>query len=235
MKRTKKVESARVSKAFSYLRVSGKGQIDGDGFPRQREAVTRFANSRAIEIAGEFRDEGVSGTADSFERPGLSDLFIAIRSNGVRAIIVERSDRLARDLMVGEIILAEARKLGVIVLTSDGVDLTVGDDNPTSILIRQILGAVAQFDKSITVQKLRASRNRKRRDTGRCEGVKPFGYLPGEQVAIARIKGLMRKTRGENRRSPAAIAEALNAEEISSRSGKPWSRSTVYKILRSFK
>jgi DNA invertase Pin-like site-specific DNA recombinase len=36
-----------------------------------------------------------------------------IRSNGVRLVLVERADRLARDLMVGEVLLAESRKLGV--------------------------------------------------------------------------------------------------------------------------
>jgi hypothetical protein len=39
-KRTKK-------KALAYLRVSGRGQIKKDGFPRQKEAVQKYA----IEIA----------------------------------------------------------------------------------------------------------------------------------------------------------------------------------------
>ena len=32
-------------KAFSYLRVSGLGQLDGDGFRRQADAIERFAGS----------------------------------------------------------------------------------------------------------------------------------------------------------------------------------------------
>ncbi len=35
------------AKAVSYLRVSGKGQVDGDGFPRQRETIARYAERRA--------------------------------------------------------------------------------------------------------------------------------------------------------------------------------------------
>src|SRR5688572_21592025 len=107
------------TKAFTYLRVSGKGQIDGDGFPRQREAVTRYAKRHQVQIVTEFRDEGVSGTKEAFDRPGLTDLMVAIKTNGVRTILVERADRLARDLMVGEIILAECRQLGVKVVSAE--------------------------------------------------------------------------------------------------------------------
>jgi len=61
-----------------------------------------------------------------------------------------------------------------------GLGLPAGDDDPTRVLIRQVLGAVAQFEKSVIVAKLRAARVRKRRETGRCEGRKPFGTRPGE-------------------------------------------------------
>jgi hypothetical protein len=33
------------AKAVSYLRVSGKAQIEGDGFPRQRETIARYAKT----------------------------------------------------------------------------------------------------------------------------------------------------------------------------------------------
>ena len=58
-----------------------------------------------------------------------------IRSNGVRLMLVERADRLARDLMVGDVLLAEFRKLGVAVVAADsGTALTAGDDDPTRVL-----------------------------------------------------------------------------------------------------
>jgi DNA invertase Pin-like site-specific DNA recombinase len=72
-------------------------------------------------------DEGVSGTKDLDHRDGLSDLLARVRGNGVRLVLVERADRLARDLMVGEVLLAEFRKLGVAVVAADsGTDLTAG-------------------------------------------------------------------------------------------------------------
>ncbi len=58
------------SRALSYLRVSGQGQIGGDGFPRQREAVERYAKLHGLEVLQEFRDEGVSGTKELEGRVG---------------------------------------------------------------------------------------------------------------------------------------------------------------------
>lgn len=219
-------------KAFSYLRVSGKGQIDGDGFPRQREAVERYAKARGVEIVREFRDDGVSGTTELADRSGLAALLDAIESNGVRMVLVERADRLARDLMVSEVILGQFRDLGVEVVAADsGTELTAGDDDPTKRLIRQILGAVAEFDKSVTVLKLRAARDRQRRQRGRCEGRKAFGVHPGEQAALGRMKALHRKPAGGDRLGPYEIAARLNAEGLATRTGRPWSGTVVRRIL----
>jgi DNA invertase Pin-like site-specific DNA recombinase len=220
---------AEKTKAVAYLRVSGRGQIEGDGFPRQREAIHRFARASGYEIVAEYRDEGVSGTRELDDREGLSDLLARIRSNGVRVVLVERADRLARDLIVGELILGQLRDLGAQVFTADGgTELTAGDGDPTRVLIRQVLGAVAQFEKSVIVSKLRAARVRKRRATGRCEGRKPFGDRPGEAKTVELIRRLRRKPRGGERLSYAAIAKRLNAADgVATRTGRPWAPETV--------
>ncbi len=51
-------------KAFAYPRVSGKGQVEGDGFTRQLEAIKAYALAHDIRIVKVFREEGVSGTND---------------------------------------------------------------------------------------------------------------------------------------------------------------------------
>lgn len=219
--------------AVSYLRVSGKGQIEGDGFPRQRESIERFAKATGIEIVGEFRDEGVSGTTEFADREGFRDLLARIAGNCVRTVIVERADRLARDLIVGELLLAELRKLGVKVITADcGAELTVADDDPTRKLIRQILGAVSEFDRAIVVAKLAGARRRARKAVGRCEGRKPFGEREGERETLQRIRDLARKPKGRARSSFAVIAATLNAEKRATRTGKPWAAGTVRGILQ---
>lgn len=219
-------------KAYSYLRVSSKGQIDGDGFERQREAIAKRCKAADIEIAREFVEAGISGTSDLDNRPALSALFAAVMDNGVRVVVVERSDRLSRDLMVGEVLLAEFRKHGVKVIEcEDGRDLTANDpDNATGTLVRQLLAAIAQFEKTGLVSKLRKARARKRAEVGRCEGRKPFGTLPGEQDAIGIMRGLRRKRDGK-RMSFARIAAELDARGIASRAGGLWTAEAVRQIL----
>lgn len=181
--------------------MSGKGQVRGDGFPLQRDVVHRFAGAKGLRIVQEFSDEGVSG-AKELEGPGWPGGLGFLESDGVHLVLIERADRLARDLVVGEVILGRLGSLGVqVVAAESGTELTVGDDDPTRKLIRQVLGAVAEYDKAVTVLKLRAARDRVRRTQGRCEGRKPFGDRPGERAALELIYKLHRKPRGAERRS----------------------------------
>ena len=220
-------------KAFSYLRVSGKGQIDGDGFPRQRDCISRYAKRNQIEIEREFVEKGVSGTKDAFDREELTNLFVAIKANGVRLVLVERADRLARDLMISEILLGEFRKLGVRVISAEcGTELTVEDNDPTKKLIRQVLGAISEWEKSVVVQKLRAARMRIRKTKGRCEGRKPYGNTDAEEAVIAQMLAFRKEGL-----SIAEIANRLNLAGIKprkeTRAGKvaAWHPTMIQRIL----
>jgi DNA invertase Pin-like site-specific DNA recombinase len=118
------------------------------------------------------------------------------------------------------VIPGQFRDLGVRVVAADGgTDLTAADEDPTRVLIRQVLGAASQFEKSVIVAKLRAARLRQRRQIGRCEGREPFGEHPGEEAVLHRIQQLHRKPRGPERLSYGAIAAALNAERLPTRTG----------------
>jgi DNA invertase Pin-like site-specific DNA recombinase len=145
-------------------------------------------------------------------------------------VLVENADRLARDLFVSEAILLEFRKVGVKVVTTSGFDLG-DDDDPAKVLVRQMFGSIAQFNKSLLVMRLRAGRVRKRQTAGRCEGRKPFGARPGEAAIVDRIRALRRKPKGRARLSIAAIAEQLNREGVPTRGGGPWQPSTVHNVL----
>ena len=203
------------TKAISYLRVSGKGQIRGHGFDRQRETIARYAKAHNIEIYKEYKDAGVSGTKELDNRPGLAAILDRLEANGIRLVLVEKADRLARDLMISEVILGQFRAIGVEVIAADGgTELTVSDEDPTRKLIRQVLGAVSEFDKCVIVLKLRAARERCRRDKGRCEGRKPFGIHTGEKKTLQRIKELHRKPKKRKRLSCAKIANILNQEGL---------------------
>ena len=214
-----------MKKAFAYLRVSGKGQVSGDGFPRQMAAVRAYAAAHDYTLSRVFREEGVSGTKELENRPALRELIATIYANGVRTIIIEKLDRLARDLMVQETIIADMRKKGITVISVCEPDLCIND--PSRKLMRQIFGAIAEYDKEMTVLKLRGARERTKARTGSCEGRKGFGYYEGEQPILARMQAL----RGSGM-AVDTIASTLNSESLLSRSGGLWYGATVNRILK---
>ncbi len=225
------MKSKAPAKAFSYLRCSGLGQVDGDTWDRQTAAIAKYAKSHGLDVVDEFRDAGVSGTKDLDNRPGLAALLDRVESNGVKIVLVENATRLARDLMVGEVILQQLTNAGCNVIAADsGTDLSADSDDPTRRLIRQVLGAVAEFDRRVTVMKLRAARERKRLRGETCEGRKPFGALPGEAETLARLRELRRKPPKGKRHSLQQVCDALNAEGRPTRSGKPWTKQAVNRI-----
>lgn len=220
-------------KAFSYLRVSSRGQVDGDGFERQREKIGKWAKANGARIEREFREEGISGANELEGRPAMIELLGAIAANGVRTVVVERADRFARDLVASELLLREFTRLGVRVIEAEGGnDLSAGDDsNPTAKLVRQILAAVSEFEKTSIVLKLKAARMRVRREAGRCEGRKPFGERAGEEAILKMIRSMRRKPKGGKRLAFSAIAARLNEDGIPTRTGKPWHAEVVRRIL----
>ena len=217
--------------AYAYLRVSGKGQVDGDGFERQERAIRQAAQAHGFEIVKVYRDEGVSGTIE--DRPALARMMVDLEENGhgIKTVIVERLDRLARDLMVQEAIIRDFQASGFdLISATEGPDLLASD--PTRTLIRQVFGAIAEYDKSMTVLKLRAARERKRAKAGKCEGRKSIKETAPE--VLREIKRLRRKRRDSPRRTYGEIAEELNRQGYRTVSGKPWTAANVQKICHRF-
>jgi DNA invertase Pin-like site-specific DNA recombinase len=210
--------------AYAYLRVSGVGQIDGDGFTRQSEAITRYAGNAGLTIQQTFGEKGVSGTKELEHRPALQELLMAIEAGDVRIVIIEALNRLARDLMVQETILGDFRKRGITVISVAEPDLC--SDDPSRKLMRQIFGAISEYDKSMIVLKLRGARQRMKARTGRCEGSKPFGTSHDHRPTIERILSL----RGAGM-AVDTIAETLNNEGFKSKTGGRWYGSSVRNVI----
>jgi len=155
---------------MAYLRVSGKGQIDGDGFPRQREAIQRWCAANNARVLRWFQEDGVSGTVDSMERPAFAEMLRLCGPATSQTIVAESASRLARDLMVSELLVQEAKRQGLEIYEAvSGMEISQSDD-PTRVMIRQMLGVVSQWQKTMLVRQLRAARDRIRARDGRCEG-----------------------------------------------------------------
>ncbi len=223
-------------KAYAYLRVSDKSQLTGDGFTRQALAISTYAQFNGFEIAGTFEERGVTGEATAEDRPAWTEMLLEAKQSGVSCILIEKLDRLARELMVQETLLLSLRKDSITIVSTCEPDLCATD--PTRVVIRQILGAFAQYDKAQLVLKLQGARLRKRTDPnrisrsgaelpyGKCAGKKPFGDHPGEAETVTFMREWYSKA-GSYRQ----VALELNARGIVGRHGGRWTPQLVSRVL----
>ena len=220
--------------AISYLRTSSAANVgaDKDSDRRQREAIQAFARRAGYELVAEFYDAAVSGADAIDTRPGFAAMLERIEGNGARTIIVETASRFARDLMVQEVGHAKLRERGIDLIAADSPSSFI-DDTPTAKLVRQVLGAISEFDKAMTVAKLRGARERKRREVGECEGLKSHAERNPELVALARR--LHRKKPKGGRMSLRAISAELSAQGFLNENGRPFAAASVKAMLSSLR
>jgi DNA invertase Pin-like site-specific DNA recombinase len=217
--------------AVAYLRTSSAANVgaDKDSGKRQRAAIDAFARSTGFDIVDSFYDEAVSGADHVALRPGFAAMMERINSNGVRTIIVETANRFARDLIVQETGFVMLKERGIELIAADKPDAFL-DDTPTAALIRQVLGAVSQFEKAMVVSKLKAARDRKRRETGKkVEGRKCYAEMSPDLVRLA--KRLHRYPINGRRRSLRDVAKSLAAMGYISKSGKPFGAAAFARMV----
>jgi DNA invertase Pin-like site-specific DNA recombinase len=123
-------DTATTKTAYAYLRVSGRGQIDGDGFPGQLAAVKAYAASHGVKIVHEFREKGISGTNELANRPAFMEMLTALHADGVKLVLVESLGRLARDLMVQESIIHDLKRNDFEIVSVQEPDLCSGVSVP---------------------------------------------------------------------------------------------------------
>lgn len=224
-------------KAFGYVRVSGHSQVEGDGPVRQKIAIGTFAKAAGLEVAEYFQDLAVSGTVDGLERPEFSRLVAACEATGCRTIIVEKIERFARDLMVSEVLFAELRKRNIKLLACDqGTDdLAASQNDPTRTMIRQLFGALAQYEKSSLVLKLKVARERAYAAGGK-RGCNPaYGSTSTKRsVEEKRILELIAALR-EAGATWHTVAFSLTQAGFSKRSGSTvWKRQDAWELFQRF-
>jgi DNA invertase Pin-like site-specific DNA recombinase len=210
---------------YGYIRVSSKSQVEGTGLDRQETNIKSFCKVSKLSIDDIVADNGVSGTIEN--REGITKLLSLTKRGDV--VVFEKLDRLARDLMVQETIIKQFQSKGVVLKSvKDGEELL--DEKPERIMIRQILGAVYQYDKSQIVEKLKVARDRIRKDTGKCEGRKSTKEKNPELLSL--IRSLYRKPRQGERLSFSQISTRLNEMGMTTLTGRPFTRNNVYEVIK---
>jgi len=217
--------------AVAYFRTSSLSNVgdDKDTLKRQKDAVETYAKKNKIQIVNEFYDKGISGTVSIHEREQFTELLAYLKSNGAKIILVENASRFARDLTVQLVGNKMLKDLGYELICVDAPNFFT-EETPTAIMIQQILGSVAQFEKANLVAKLVGARMRIRKEKGKCEGRK--GLKETNPELVKRLKQLRRKkTTSGKPIGFTRIANILYLENFKDTSGKPFHREVLRRLV----
>ncbi|HET6145506.1 MAG TPA: recombinase family protein [Candidatus Acidoferrales bacterium] len=188
------------AKVAIYARVSTSNH--GQDVNMQLRELREYCERRGLEIAGEY-SETASGAKDS--RPELNRLMADAKQRRFDAVCVWKLDRFGRSLRHLVNALADLESLGVsFVSIKDNLDLST----PSGRLMFQIIGAMAEFERALIQERVRAGL-RNARAKGRKLG-RPRMVVDAPKIAYLRAQG----------RSVREIAEELG-----------YSRSLVHKTL----
>ena len=216
---------------LAYLRVSTDQQTDsGAGLEAQYEACRKAAG----ELAGVYRDAGVSGSTGLDKRPALLEAIGVLNPGDV--LMVAKRDRLGRDPLVVAMIESAVQRKGARIVSAAGEG--TGSDSPSDILMRRIIDAFAEYERLIIGARTKAALRAKKVRGERVGGI-PYGYQLGsdhrsliEQPEEQAIKQHVRTWR-EAGMSYSGIAKQLNAQGTVPRGQRCWHPQTIKNICLS--
>src|SRR4051812_11684404 len=142
-------ESTRpITQVALYARVSTLNNQDPE---LQLGELREYAGRRNWLITEEYIDKGVSGCKES--RPALNRLMSDACCRRFDAVLVWKIDRFGRSLKHLVNALAELAALGVAFISlRDNLDLST----PSGRLMFQIIGAMAEFERALIQERVRA-------------------------------------------------------------------------------
>lgn len=230
--------------AAQYARVSSTKQLKGDGPDRQAFATGEYADRHGLALPIDMRShlvqsndgytienypfiDDVTGSKDTVDRPGWNAIIAHCREHNIRTILIEKIDRLQREPIVGEMLLMQCREHGIALIDcSTGMNFAQESEDPYVRFLQRILRDAAAFNKDVMVHQTRKARQRKRDETGKCEGPKGYRERPEWAPVVARIDHMAQTHSHE------AIASTLNSEGIRTLKGGQWKRGTIHRLLK---
>src|SRR5712672_327507 len=163
-----------------YARVSTTNH--GQDVTLQTRELEQFAEARGWRMIGAYIDDGVSGAKDS--RPELNRLMADAHKRCFDVVAVWRFDRFARSVSQLLRALETFSALGIaFVSLSEQMDTTT----PTGKRVFTVLGAVAELERSLIAERVRAGL-RNARAKGKTLG-RPRKFSNAETVVRLRNEG----------------------------------------------
>lgn len=218
-----------MTEAIAYRRVSTETQLDGLGLDLQDDAIADLCRAEGLDLAATYTDEGICGAENIDVRLELGKALDHLNAHPGTVLILPRLDRLARDLIVQEQLLAEAWRAGATVLSCSPTERLYcqpdNPDDPARTLIRQVLGAVAAYERAMIRLRMTKGRRRLIAVQGYAGGPQPYGWADeAEKAVLARVAALRAESRTWEQ-----IAGELNSARRFKRNGKPWNRGEIHR------
>jgi DNA invertase Pin-like site-specific DNA recombinase len=194
---------AKVKRAALYVRVSTAGQ----NTKAQETELKAYAKNRGWVVTRVYADQ-ISGAEHI--RPALQELMADCKRRKVDVVLVWKFDRFARSLRHLVTALEEFKRLGIdFVSATEGVDTTI----PSGELVFQLFGAIAQFERTLIGERVRAGIAQARRNGKRLgrPAIKKLSDAEIAKVRAARRKGVtLRKLATQLGASLWAVHQAAN-------------------------
>lgn len=218
-------------RAVAYCRYSSEGQRDGYSIEAQLNAIKTFCEREGIELVDQYIDEARSGTNDN--RESFQRLIADSSKREWDYVIVHKLDRFARDRYDSAIYKKILKDNGVKLLSV----LERLDDSPESVIMEGLLEAMAEYySKNLSRETLKG-KNEAAKDCRWLGGQhKPWGYtidenkhlviVPDEAIIIK--EAFERIAGGE---TAGHVARDLNARGFRTRTGKPFSGSSLIRCF----
>jgi site-specific DNA recombinase len=142
-----------------YARVSTERPTLAQTIAQQVERLTAHVHAQGETLRSEdiFRDDGYSGA--TLNRPGLDRLRDRGKEALVERVIITSPDRLARHDVQQMVLLEECERAGCRIAF---LGQPLGQD-PQAHLLRQIRGAVAEYERTLIAERMRRGRQMKLR------------------------------------------------------------------------
>lgn len=157
---------------YAYYRVSTQSQVEQNGIEMQVAEVEKYCKENDITLAGEFKDEGISGT--KFDRDGLAEL-LSVLQDGDK-ILVQNTSRLWRDQIVAALVQIELKKKDTDIISIEQPTFSVYDDDPNNFLINMLMQGLDQWERMSIKSKLAKGRKARAKTGNKPCGTAPYGY-----------------------------------------------------------
>ena len=222
-----------MTNVVAYCRVSTDGQVGDDkfGIESQKELIMKYCEAHDMQISDWYIDEGVSGVKET--RPELDRLLYGeVKNPPVKAVIVAKSDRMARDIKLYYYYLMLLEKKGITLISA--TEEVVNDDTGLGNVYKALMLFVAEQERKNITKRTSGGRIIKASKGGYSGGQAPMGYkvvdgnlvINEDEAPVVRFI-FDRKRRGETMLS---TVYALNEEGYKTRRGKDFVISTVQSI-----